>query len=82
MDITDSLYDAIETTILTDITYIDSTIFSENTFGILIDNLFKYIDYILMYRRTETPDRVVLSLGTTPQNYTYTSPDNIPRGAI
>lgn len=79
--ITDSIYDALEELILDDISYIDSAIFSETTTGVLIDNMFKYIDHLLMHRRTETPDYIVYSTGTLPQMYTYITNNNIPRGA-
>lgn len=79
--VTDSIYDALEELILDDISYIDSAAFSESTTGVIIDSMFKYIDHLLMYRRTTTPDLVIVPSGTIPQVYTYT-PINGPRGAI
>lgn len=79
--VNDSLYDAIEECILNDIQYIDSTIFSESTTGILIEDMFRYIDHLVMRRRTDTPDYVILNTGTVPQQYTYVAPYT-PRGAI
>lgn len=78
--ITDSIYDALEELILDDITYIDSSAFSESTTGTIVDSMFKYIDHLLMYRRPDTQDFVILPLGTVPQLFVYTPPD-APRGA-
>lgn len=81
MNITDTIYDALEECILDDITYIDSGVFSESTTGILIDSMFSYIDHLLMYRRADRQDLVVALSGTTPQLFTYTGPSGVPRGA-
>lgn len=79
--ISDTIYDAIEELIFQDINYIDSSAFSNSTLGTITDNLFKYIDHFLMYRRPETNNYVVLNIGVDPQLYNYIPPD-IPRGAV
>lgn len=78
--VTDNIYDAIEELILDDITYIDSSAFNESTTGVLIDSMYRYIDHLLMYRRTDTQDLIVVQTGTTPQLYLYNQID-APRGA-
>lgn len=78
--LTDNIYDTLEELILEDIEYIDSAVFSESSNGVITDSMFKYIDHLLMHRRTETPDLVIYPVGSMPQLYTYSQPDT-PRGA-
>lgn len=78
--ISDTIYDAIEELIFQDLTYIDSSMFSNSTYGTLTDDIFKYIDHMLLYRRPETNNYVVINIGTDPQIFNYT-PIEEPRGA-
>ena len=79
--ISETLYDAIEELIFQDITYIDSSAFSNSTLGTITDDLFKFLDHFLLYRRPETNNFVVINTGTDPQIFNYVPIDQ-PRGAV